>query len=111
MEQEVKKFLIEALDAISDIESEIQGIGFEDYRNDRSKMIRVVECFDTIMTSVRLVPLELRELHPDIPWYEIEDFRNMLTHDEFGIDEDAVWKAAKNKLRSIKKSFTSILDN
>ena len=110
MEISVKKFLIDSIDAISLIEETLQGTAFEDYRNDRSKMITVVQSFDSIINSVRTVPAEIKILYPEIPWFDIEDFRNTFEPDDYGIDENAVWKASKIRLRIFKKNFLNLLD-
>lgn len=109
MDISVQKFLIDTIDAISLIEEALQGTAFEDYRNDRNKMITIVQAFDSIINSVRSVPAEIKTKYPEIPWLDIEEFRNTFEPDDYGIDEEAVWKASKIRLRILKKNFLNIL--
>ncbi len=39
---------------------------------------------------------EFQECNHDIPWYKIIGMRNILVHNYFGIDIEAVWSAVEN---------------
>jgi len=41
---------------------------------------------------------EFQEKYPDIPWFKIIGMRNILVHDYFGIDIEAVWSVVENDL-------------
>jgi uncharacterized protein with HEPN domain len=41
---------------------------------------------------------EFQEEHPDIPWFKIIGMRNILVHDYFHIDINAVWSVVENDL-------------
>jgi len=41
---------------------------------------------------------EFQEQHHDIPWFKIIGMRNILVHDYFGIDIEAVWSVVENDL-------------
>jgi uncharacterized protein with HEPN domain len=41
--------------------------------------------------SASKLPEGVRNLAPDIPWHKIIGMRNILVHDYFAIDLDAVW--------------------
>ena len=110
MDQVVQKFLVDVVDIISQIDEELQGLAYEDYKNDRNKMIIVVQCFDSMINSVTTISPVIRLLHTEIPWDEIESYRRLFEHDDNGIDEEAIWKISKIKLRTLKKNFLLLLN-
>ena len=42
--------------------------------------------------AARRVPQEIRDANPQIPWRDIINARNHITHEYDRIDEDAVWE-------------------
>jgi uncharacterized protein with HEPN domain len=41
---------------------------------------------------------ELKIKHPNIEWQDIKEFRNLLTHEYFGVDLEIVWKIVQDDL-------------
>ncbi|MBU0765379.1 MAG: DUF86 domain-containing protein [Bacteroidetes bacterium] len=52
-----------------------------------------------------------REKHNNIEWRKIYDFRNIIAHDYFGIDEEEVLGITKKHLPILKKDLTDLLDS
>ncbi|MEA1987407.1 MAG: HepT-like ribonuclease domain-containing protein [Candidatus Marinimicrobia bacterium] len=52
---------------------------------------------------------EFKETNNDIDWREIYDFRNIVAHDYFGIDEYEVWEIIKKHLPKLKNKLEKIL--
>jgi uncharacterized protein with HEPN domain len=48
------------------------------------------------------LPEEVRNLAPDIPWHKIIGMRNILVHDYFAIDLDAVWNTVQRDIPSLE---------
>ena len=42
--------------------------------------------------------MELKAGYKDIPWQDIKDFRNLLTHEYFGVDLEIVWNTIHHDL-------------
>jgi uncharacterized protein with HEPN domain len=53
---------------------------------------------------------EFQEQHPDIPWFKIVGMRNILVHDYFKIDVNAVWSVVENDLPTLYDQVKSILN-
>ncbi len=58
--------------------------------------------------TVRDVRLYLNE-HPDIPWRDIGDFRNVLVHEYFGLKIDRVWNVIHKDLPKLKKQIEKLI--
>ncbi len=52
---------------------------------------------------------KFRNKHPEVPWPKIIGMRNVLVHDYFGIDVEAVWSAVEHDLPGLKKKIEAIL--
>ena len=52
---------------------------------------------------------ELQERYPDIPWFRIIGMRNILVHDYFHIDIEAVWSAVENDLPALYAQVKRLL--
>jgi len=43
---------------------------------------------------------DLQAQHPEIPWAAIIGMRHKVVHDYMGIDEDVVWRTARDEIRA-----------
>jgi len=60
--------------------------------------------------ACRGVSDELQNRFPDIPWPKIAGMRNILVHQYFGIDKDAVWAVVENEISPLRDQIEKILD-
>ena len=56
----------------------------------------------------RNIPRALKEKNKQIPWFEIAQFRDFITHSYFNIGFLTIWKTIKEKLPKIKESLKNI---
>jgi len=53
---------------------------------------------------------EFLEQYPDIDWFKIRGFRNIVAHEYFGIDAEEVWQIIRNHVPKLKNDLTKILN-
>jgi uncharacterized protein with HEPN domain len=53
----------------------------------------------------------IRAAYPKIPWQEIIGMRNVLVHDYFGVDAEAIWNTIEKHLPDLKIQVESILQD
>jgi uncharacterized protein with HEPN domain len=47
--------------------------------------------FSIIGKAVARIDKSFKDKHPSVDWREVKDFRNIIVHDYFGIDNSIVW--------------------
>ena len=102
MNTEITEKIDTILDQISNIEENLQGLGFEDYRNDRRKKIAVVQSFETIIEYVNSFTEDEKKQVPSVDWEVFLTLRSKFLNAEIGLNDEQVWKAAKNQLKKLK---------
>lgn len=110
-ERDCRLYLTDILDSGRAIQSYVANLGFEYFRGDRMRCSAVIREFEIIGEAVGKLPAELAARHPDVPWREIKDFRNLLIHEYFGIDLRIVWNAIHQELPVLLKAVADIQDD
>ena len=109
MKEENIKLLHNILDAISVIEETLQGIGFNDFRTDRRKIITTVENFEIIIHSIKNLPESSKVEDAGIILKEIDESWTQMIIDEYVINEEEIWNTAKRKLNKLRKVISEFL--
>jgi len=58
----------------------------------------VVRNFIIIGETASHLPEDFSAMHPDLPWREMRDMRNIVVHDYFGVDNMIVWETLHKNL-------------
>lgn len=110
-ERHYRLYLADILDSGHAVQSYIQGLEFERFRNDRMRCAAVIREFEIIGEAVGKLPESIRAQYPGVPWREIKDFRNLLTHEYFGVDLAIVWNAIHQELPLLLNAVAEISVN
>jgi uncharacterized protein with HEPN domain len=51
-----------------------------------------------------------KNTHPEIDWYRIAGFRNILVHDYLGIDMETVWNIIEKEIPALKATVRAMMD-
>jgi len=78
---------------------------------ERDELIQtwVVHHLQIIGEATRHLSSELQAKHPEIPWSRIIGMRNILVHDYFAIDVEAVWQVVEGELPNLKRKVDALL--
>jgi uncharacterized protein with HEPN domain len=90
--------IADIIEAIETILTYSAGMTFEQFASDRKTIDAVVLNFIIIGEAASHLPDDFIELHPDLPWREMRDMRNIAVHEYFGVDRMIVWETLKNNL-------------
>jgi uncharacterized protein with HEPN domain len=69
----------------------------------------VIRHLEIIGEAVRAIPQDFRDLHPEIPWKQVNAIRNILVHLYFDINLDRVWTVVEHDLPDLKAAVDTIL--
>ena len=102
-------FLEDILSAIKKIEIYTSELSFEKFCENNMAVDAVIRNFEIIGEATKNVPKRIKEKYPDVEWKEAIGFRNVLTHDYFGIDLESVWDTLKNNIPVLKRHIGEVL--
>jgi uncharacterized protein with HEPN domain len=71
---------------------------FEQFTDDQRTIDAVVRNIIIIEEASSRIPDEFIDSHPELPWREMRDMRNIVVHEYFGVDNKIVWETLKKNL-------------
>lgn len=110
MKREYVDYVKDIQDSIEKIEEFNKGLTFEEFEKDIKTVFATVRAFEIIGEASNKLPSDIKLAFQDIPWKKIVGMRNILVHEYFGVDSEAVWKAVQNDLPKLKPVINKMLD-
>lgn len=104
-------FVEDILNAFHRIEKYTKNTSLNEFRKNDMAIDAVIRNFEVIGEAGNNIPKSIRDKYPNVEWKETISFRNVLIHDYFGIDVEAVWDTIKRNLPSLKKHINELLKN
>ena len=108
-ERDPRLYCEDILESGSAILDFVKGQCFDDFCDDRKTYSAVIREFGIIGEAVGKLPESLRERRPDVEWQDIKDFRNLLSHEYFGVDLEIVWKIIEDDLPALMDAIREIV--
>jgi uncharacterized protein with HEPN domain len=107
--REWKDRVRDILDAIAEIQKFTHGMDYETFQAD-DRTIRAVEMnFIIIGEAANLIPDEITEKYPDIPWHLMRAMRNRMVHAYFQVDERLMWDTVRNDLPPLVAALKKLI--
>jgi len=106
--REWKLFIEDILESIGLIETYVENMKFEDFRDDRKTVDAVVRNFEIIGEASKFIPDNIKKEHKDIDWNGILGLRNRIVHDYLGISLSIIWEIIKKELPKLKNQLNII---
>lgn len=105
-----KFYLIHISECIERIETYVGGGGKEAFMNSTLIQDAVLRNLQTLAESTQRLSDPLKSAHPEMPWYQIAGFRNVLAHDYLDIDQERVWLVVERDLPDLKQAIAAMLE-
>jgi uncharacterized protein with HEPN domain len=109
MEKDPKIFLEHILESIDKIEKYVAEVNEQSFNENFLVIDAVVRNLEIIGEAARNLSDNFKVANSHIDWRDIVDFRNVLIHEYFGVNEDLVWKVVKKDLPELKKEVEILL--
>jgi uncharacterized protein with HEPN domain len=103
-------FLQDIINNLEKAESFVEGMDFEDFLADEKTRYSVICVHKIVGEAVKKVPTAVRQWNPQVPWKDMAGMRDRLIHGYFGIDNEIVWKTAKEFAPEIRSEIETILN-
>jgi uncharacterized protein with HEPN domain len=107
--RDVVLFLEDIVESISRIEEYTRDIDLNSLHKNKMVVDAVVRNFSVIGEAVKNIPGSVRIRYPDVEWKEAAGFRDILVHEYFGVDLEAVRDTIRNNLPMFKKHVRKAL--
>lgn len=103
-------YLRDILESIESIEHFLMGEQYKDFVHNRMLFSATVRELEIIGEAVGKLPQTIKEQYPQIAWRDIKDFRNLLSHEYFGVDAEIVWDVVSKELPLLKTTIQQVLN-
>jgi len=87
--------ITEAIEAVLEYTA---AMSFEQFVSDRKTIDAVIRNFIIIGEAASHFPEDFIAMHPDLPWREMRDMRNIAAPEYFAVDNEIVWETLKKNL-------------
>lgn len=84
---------------------------FEQFAADRTIVLASLHSLQIAGEAAGALPERFREEHPELPWREMRDMRNVIAHRYFEIDLEVVWDTIHSDLLPLESDFRRLLDS
>ncbi len=98
-------YIDDAIESIEAIETYIDGLSFEVFKDDRKTYSATIREYIVIGEAISKAIDDLNSKIPDFPWRAIKDFRNVVVHEYFGVDSRIVWDLSTKELKQLKEKL------
>lgn len=109
MSLEPREYLRHMLDEADYLIRESTGMTFEAFVQDQTVRRAFVRSLEIMGEATKKLPPELRLRHPEVDWSGMARMRDRLIHGYFGIDDNLVWVAVRERVPEIRAQIQAIL--
>jgi uncharacterized protein with HEPN domain len=82
---------------------------FAHFAVDEKTVDAVVRNITVIGEAARAMPDAVVTAHPEIPWQDMRDMRNVMVHVYFGLNLQILWDTIRNDLQPLVRPLQALL--
>ncbi len=97
-------------ECIEHINDYLNGKSFEDMKGNTMCFHAVVYNIMILGEAANLLTKDFRDNHPEVPWRDIVDMRNVLVHGYITTNAMLIWDTYTNDLPLLKKQITQYIE-
>lgn len=104
-----KLYLIHIDECIGRIESYVKNIDKDAFMASSLIQDAVIRNLQIMAESTQRLSDDLKDSQPEIDWFRISGFRNVLVHDYLGVDMERVWIIIEKELPALTQAVSKML--
>lgn len=108
MKRDYKLYLNDIRDSIKQIDEYVKNISEEDFNKNKMLQDAVIRRLEIIGEASKKIPRSLKEKNKNVPWFQMSQFRDFITHSYFEASLVRIWRTAKNDIKFIKEAIDKI---
>lgn len=108
MKRDYKLYLNDIKNSVVQIEEYMGSISEENFKKDKKLQDATIRRLEIIGEASRNIPRALKEKNKDIPWFEMSQLRDLISHSYFEISLDRIWRTIKERIPFIKEKMKII---
>lgn len=109
MSRSDEMFLKDMSEACRKILACIEGLGRERLEADWIRYDAVLRNLEVLGEAAKHVSEGVRQSAPGIPWRKVAGMRDIVIHHYFGVDKDAIWDVAANRVPDLLGELERLL--
>lgn len=109
MEKDNLAYLHLILDSTGKIQEYLGQMSLNDFFGDGKTQSAVIMQIQIIGELSKKIPEEIKS-EIDVPWKEIAGLRDMVSHDYFSLDVEAIWNTATKDVSELSQKITAYLE-
>jgi len=109
MKKDPKIFLQHILESISEIEKYTKNISEDKFMRSTQIQDAVVRRLEIIGEAAKNIPADIKDRYDFVPWKKIIGSRDVLIHDYFEVDIEAVWDTVIKDIPKLKQNIKKLL--
>jgi uncharacterized protein with HEPN domain len=111
--ERVEDYLGHIAEAIERARSYVQPLpdlhAFEQNPLVQDAVVRNIEIIGEAVNHINRVAPEFIAQHPELPWDDMRDMRNVVIHAYFAVDLEVVWRTVQEDLPKLKQQIDQLL--
>jgi len=104
-----KLYLIHISECIGRIESYTNKLSKDAFMKSDMVQDAVVRNLQIMSESTQRLSEKTKQTQPQIDWFKIVGFRNVLVHDYLGIDPEKIWNIIQKELPTLKMAVSEMM--
>ena len=106
--REYKLYIDDIKEAITKIQSYIQGMTLNGFKSDSKTYDSVLHNLTVIGEAATKIPVDIRNKKSDINWSGIIGMRNIIAHGYFSVDPDIIWTTITERLPELMEDMKDL---
>ena len=109
--RDLRDYLHDMLQEISNIREFVLNMNKEQFLADKKSLYAVLKSIENLGEAAKQIPPDIRNQYREIQWRDVAGMRDIVSHEYFGVDAEAVWLTVIHDLEPLRKAVSQMLND